>query len=345
MDVKDFDFDLPEKLIALYPTKKRDQSKLMIVDRKKENITIKKFINITDYFNENDLIIFNNSKVINARLRLKRDTGGKVEFLLLSHSDDFSQWKVLCNRTKKVNIGDVLHSEKGLKAKVVDKINNEFIIEFDEPMHYNLLNKYGEIPLPPYIANKRELVNSDYERYQTTYAKTSGSFASPTAGLHFTNDILEKLRKKGVKTAFITLHVSAGTFLPIKTDKVEEHNMHFETYEIDEENAELINNYVKDKNKRITCVGTTSIRTLESELFNNSIKQVSPGKKQTNLYIYPGYKFRACDRLITNFHTPRSTLILLVSAFAGTDIIKKAYKKAIDEEMRFYSYGDSMLIL
>lgn len=285
----------------------------------------------------------NNSKVINARIFLNRETGGKIEFLLLEHSSDFYEWKGICNRTKKIKIGEKLIGGDGIEGIISLKERDEITIRFKEPLTYNELSTYGKIPLPPYIANRRPIEEDDYERYQTVYAKTLGSLASPTAGLHFTKDVLERLKGKGVNIAYITLHVSAGTFLPIKSEHIENHNMHYEEYFIEEEIAKLINCYLENINKKITCVGTTSLRTLENELiYSNFVKE---GNKSTNIFIYPGFNFKGANRLITNFHTPKSTPLLLVSAFAGIDLIKKAYKIAIKEKLRFYSYGDSMMIL
>lgn len=345
MNIKKFDFDLPDELIAVYPTQKRDESKLMIVDRKSEKIEIKLFKEIVNYFDENNLIIMNNTKVINARLRLKRETGGKLEFLLMEKIEKYKIWKGICNRTNKIKINDFLYGKNGLEAKVIDKNNNFITLEFNKNLDYNELKIHGEIPLPPYIANKRHLINEDNTRYQTIYASEMGSLASPTAGLHFTEKLLENLKGKGTEIVFITLHVSAGTFFPIKTQNIENHSMHYEQYFINETTSKLINNFLKDDKKKITCVGTTSIRTIQNELIVNSDNSVKNAYNSTNLFIYPGFKFRGIDRLITNFHTPMSTPLLLVSAFAGINLIKKAYKIAIEEKLRFFSYGDSMIIL
>ncbi len=345
LSLDDFDFDLPEELIALHPVKNRDSSRLMVVDRRNNSIRIKNFSDVVDYFDEDDLIIMNDSKVVNARLRLTRETGGKLEFLLLEHSDDFSEWVGICNRTKKIKEGEILSGEQNIKGEVISKTDGKITLRFNNPLDFDILTKVGEIPLPPYIANRRALDDSDIIRYQTVYSKKLGSLASPTAGLHFTNRVIDKLKAKGVNIAFITLHVSAGTFLPIKTKNIKEHKMHKEEYFIDEKTSNLINSFLENSNKHITCVGTTSIRTLESELLKNKKKRIISGNKFTDLYIYPGFNFIGADRLITNFHTPKSTLLLLVSAFAGVDLIKKAYAIAIKERMRFYSYGDSMIIL
>lgn len=340
-----FDFDLPEELIALHPVENRDSSRLMVVNRNDNSIEIKKFSDIVNYFDENDLIIMNNSRVVNARLRLTRETGGKVEFLLLEHSDDFYEWVGICNRTKKIKKGEILSGEENIKGEVISKDKGKISIRFNSPLDFDTLTKVGEIPLPPYIANKRDLNENDINRYQTVYSKKLGSLASPTAGLHFTEELIDQLISKGVSIAFITLHVSAGTFLPIKTNDIKKHKMHKEEYFIDKKTAGLINKFLKNPNKRITCVGTTSMRTMESELLKNEENMVSSGNKFTNLYIYPGFEFKGANRLITNFHTPKSTLLLLVSAFSGMDLIKRAYSVAIKEQMRFYSYGDSMIIL
>jgi S-adenosylmethionine:tRNA ribosyltransferase-isomerase len=344
MKLDDFDFNLPEELIALHPTTNRDESRLMIVNRETEEIKIDLFSNIHKLFNDNDLILLNNSKVINARLRLKRETGGKIEILLLEHSSDFTQWKGICNRTKKVNIGETLFGDDNIQANIIDKINGKITLKFNKVIDYEKLSETGEIPLPPYIANRRNTLKNDKERYQTVYAKIPGSLAAPTAGLHFTEDVLDNLKNKNVKIDYITLHVSSGTFLPIKSENIEEHNMHSEFYSINTDVANIINEYLNNNQKRITCVGTTTIRTLENELKINNNK-VKNGSFSTNIFIYPGFEFLGTDRLITNFHTPKSTPLLLVSAFTGYELLKKAYNIAIKEKIRFYSYGDSMIIL
>ncbi len=345
MRLEEFDFDLPEELIALHPTANRDESRIMIVNRETEEIKIDLFSNIHKLFNDNDLILLNNSKVINARLRLTRETGGKIEILLLEHSQDFIQWKGICNRTKKVKVGETLYGDDNLQAKIIDKIDGRITLKFNNTIDYDKLSETGEIPLPPYIANRRKTIENDTERYQTVYARVLGSLAAPTAGLHFTADILNKLKNKDVNIDYITLHVSSGTFLPIKSEKVEEHKMHSEYYTINKDVANIINEYIQQKQKRINCVGTTTIRTLENELMINNNNMVNYGTYSTDIFIYPGFKFLGADRLITNFHTPKSTPLLLVSAFTGYKLFKKAYNIAIKEKIRFYSYGDSMIIL
>jgi len=338
---KDFHYDLPEDLIAQEPIYPRDYSKLLVLHKDTGDIKHTVFNTIIDYLNKGDCLVLNNTKVIPARLfGSKKDTGGFIEFLLLNRkSKDI--WEVILRPGKKAKIGtEFIFGDCELIGKILDITDSgNRIVKFTyEGLFENILDKLGKIPLPPYI--KKEL--KDKDRYQTVYSKLDGSAAAPTAGLHFTEELLNKIINKGVKVAYITLHIGLGTFRPVKTTYLEEHKMHSEYYEITDECADIINN-TKDNGGRIICVGTTSIRTLESvALYDNRIKA---NKGWTDIFIYPGFNFHYTDGLITNFHLPESTLLMLVSALAGKDNIIKAYKSAIDLKYRFFSFGDAMLII
>ncbi len=345
MKLTDFDYELPLELIAQHPADKRENSRMMVLDRNKGSIEHKHFYNILDYLKPGDLLVMNNSKVIPARLfGIKESTGAKIEVLLVKRIDG-DVWEALVKPGKRLKSGDVVSfsQDKLFKAEIVGygQDGSRHIKFIYDGIFNELLDEYGKIPLPPYIDRDNE--KEDRDRYQTVYCKYEGSVAAPTAGLHFTEDILEKLRQKGVETAFVTLHVGIGTFRPVKTEVIEEHNMHFEEYSIDESTAEMINR-AKAEGRRVISVGTTSTRTLESAADENG--KVIPGQRSTNLFIYPPvYKFKVVDALLTNFHLPKSTLLMLISAFYDREKILEAYKVAVEEKYRFFSYGDCMLLI
>lgn len=357
MKTRDFDYQLPEELIACYPSPRREESRLMVLDRKSKSITHDVFKNIGSYLCEGDLLVFNQSRVIPARLIGKKlPYGGQVEVFLLREIEPHSVWKVLVRPGKKIHKGDrIVFKPKFLECEIVDYAGKgERIARFDfDGDWWEILDSVGHTPLPPYIikARKRRAgmvgkafpweSNGDRERYQTVFARVPGSVAAPTAALHFSEELLKELQKAGFEFAFLTLHVSAGTFKPVETENVENHKIEEEIYEIDEENCAKINQARKE-GRRIVAVGTTVVRVLETVA--DSEGKISPGSGETELMIIPGYKFKAIDALITNFHLPRSTLLMLVSAFAGLDFIMKAYQIAVKEKYRFYSYGDAMLI-
>ncbi|SEF92816.1 S-adenosylmethionine:tRNA ribosyltransferase-isomerase [Caloramator fervidus] len=340
MKVKDFYFDLPQELIAQKPLEQRDMSRLMILDKTTGDIEHRIFKDIVEYLNPGDCLVLNNSRVIPARLfGVKKNTLAKVEFVLLKRIDK-DKWETLVKPGKKAKIGTRFVFGNGeLECTILE--NTDYggrVVEFHyDGIFENVLDKLGEMPLPPYIKEKLD----DKERYQTVYSKVEGSAAAPTAGLHFTNELLEKIKQKGVKIAFLTLHVGLGTFRPVKVENVEEHKMHAEFYNIDEQNAQIINQ-TKKEGKRVIAVGTTSCRTLETVADANGYVKASSG--WTDIFIYPGYKFKIIDGLITNFHLPESTLIMLVSAFAGRENIMRAYNIAVKEKYRFFSFGDAMFI-
>ena len=340
MKTDDFDFELPERLIAQTPLKKRDDSKLLILDKETGKIEDKKFSDIIDYLDSNDVLVMNNTKVIPARLYgVKEETNALIEILMLKETLE-NCWECLVKPAKRVKLGTVVSFGNGiLKAECI-RVGEEGIREFKlvyKGILYEILDSLGEMPLPPYIHEKLE----DKDRYQTVYAKYNGSAAAPTAGLHFTPELLKKLEEKGVKIANVTLHVGIGTFRPVNVEDVNNHVMHSEYYEMSKEVADLLNE-TKNNGNNIISVGTTSTRTLETiySLYNE-FKECSGW---TQIFIYPGYKFKAIDKQITNFHLPKSTLVMLVSALAGKENIMKAYKHAVENEYRFFSFGDSMFI-
>jgi S-adenosylmethionine:tRNA ribosyltransferase-isomerase len=341
VDKRDFYYSLPEELIAQKPLEKREESRLLVVPKNGGEFIHSSFKEIQNYLNPGDCLVFNNSRVIFARLYGKKEnTGTKVEFLLIRNLGN-DQWETLVKPGKKVKIGDSFNFEKSdLKCNIVGITDSGGrIVEFEYPGSFSeTIKEIGEIPLPPYIKEKLE----NPERYQTVYSKVEGSVAAPTAGLHFTDGLLEEIRQKGVKTAFITLHVGIGTFRPVKTDKIEDHQMHEEYYEISKESSEIINGAIND-GKRIIAVGTTSVRTLEGVATKEG--KISPTNGWTNIFIYPGYNFKVVDGIITNFHLPESTLIMLVSAFIGRERTLKAYNIAVENNYRFFSFGDAMLII
>ncbi len=340
MKVSDFYFELPEELIAQYPLEKRDSSRLMVLDKKTGEIEHRKFHDILEYLNEGDTLVLNNTRVLPARLiGEKEETGGKIEFLLLKRIEG-DKWECLAKPGRKAKVGTVFTFGEGKLKAIVREIGEEGnrIIEFKyDGIFEQVLDELGQMPLPPYIHEKLE----DKERYQTVYSKEKGSAAAPTAGLHFTEELLKEIKDKGVNIAYLTLHVGLGTFRPVKVDDVNNHVMHSEYYHLDKENAELINK-TKEAGKRVISVGTTSSRTLETIGDENGRVREQSG--WTDIFIYPGYKFKIVDNLITNFHLPESTLIMLVSALAGQDNIMNAYNTAVKEKYRFFSFGDSMFI-
>ena len=340
MKTSDFYYDLPQEQIAQTPIEPRDHSRLMVLHRENDRIEHRHFYDIIDYLNEGDCLIVNDSRVIPARIYgVKEDTGAKIEFLLLKQLSG-NRWETLVKPGKKAKIGTKFIFGDGLlKAEVVDIIEdgNRIVELQSEENIYTTLDKIGQMPLPPYITEKLE----DQERYQTVYSHELGSAAAPTAGLHFTNELLDKLRAKGVNIGYVTLHVGLGTFRPVKVDDVTKHKMHSEHYEIPAETAELIKR-TKANGKRVIAVGTTSCRTLESVAASGEIRACDGF---TDIFIYPGFAFKVLDGLITNFHLPESTLIMLVSAFYGYDKTMKAYEVAVREKYRFFSFGDAMAIL
>lgn len=341
MDVKDFNYELPEELIAQDPLEKRSNSRLMVLDKKSGDISHRHFYNIKEYLRAGDCLVINNTKVIPARLFGEREkTGGKVEILLLKRKSD-DVWETLVKPGKKARIGEVLSFGNGLlKAEVmaiVEEGNRLLRFEYDG-IFEEILDRLGQMPLPPYITHELQ----DKNRYQTVYAKYDGSAAAPTAGLHFTEELLQEIRDMGVSIAEVTLHVGLGTFRPVKVENVLDHHMHSEFFQISAEVAELINE-TKRKGGRVISVGTTSTRTLESAVEEDGTLREKSG--WTEIFIYPGYRFRVIDGLITNFHLPESTLVMLVSALAGREHVLQAYREAVKEKYRFFSFGDAMLIL
>lgn len=341
LQLSDFDYYLPQELIAQHPVDKRDESKLMVVDKLSGNIEHKKFKDIINYLNEGDCLVLNDTRVIPARLLgSKEDTGGKIEFLLLRRIN-INTWETLVKPGKRAKIGSRFVFGSGeLRAKVIDLgQDGSRIIKFEfEGIFEEILDKLGNMPLPPYITEQLE----DREQYQTVYSKNDGSAAAPTAGLHFTEELLNKIKDKGINLVFLTLHVGLGTFRPVKVENILEHNMHSEYYSMSKESAETINK-AKEKGNKIIAVGTTSTRVLETLADENG--KVKSGSGWTDIFIYPGYKYKIVDSLITNFHLPKSTLLMLVSAFSSKEIIFNAYDIAIKEKYRFFSFGDAMLIL
>ena len=339
MNVSDFNYDLPEELIAQVPIKKRDESRLMVLNREKQTIEHRTFKDIIEYLEPGDCLVRNNTKVIPARIYGKKETGANVEFLLLNNIEG-DIWETIVRPGNKLHVGTkVIFGDGILKAEILEimpggtrKVKFEYTGIFNE-----ILDKIGLMPLPPYI--HEELKERD--RYQTVYAKYNGSAAAPTAGLHFTEELLQKIEEKGIKIANVTLHVGIGTFRPVKEEKVEDHEMHSEHFYIKQEDVDKINE-TKRQGKRVIAVGTTSCRVLETIADENGMVKETEG--DTQIFIYPGYKFKCLDGLITNFHLPQSTLLMLVSALAGRDFIIKAYNEAVKEKYRFFSFGDAMFI-
>lgn len=343
--ISEFDYSLPAELIAQTPSEKREDARMMVLDRRSETIEHRHFYDITDYFNENDVMVLNNTRVIPARMYGHKETGALLEVFLLKQIAG-KTWQVLLNPSKRVREDMIIKISDELSLKVLTREDQgKWLVEmFYDGNFYEILDRVGKIPLPPYIERSMtddSLEKLDYDRYQTVYAQRRGSVAAPTAGLHFTEEILQKLQNKGVQICYVTLNVGLGTFRPVKTENILDHKMESEEYEISKETAEIITNARKD-GKKITAVGTTTVRTLETcmKKFDEILEVID----DSSLFIYPGFKFRAVDRLITNFHLPKSTLIMLVSAFAGKDFTFRAYDEAVREKYKFYSYGDCMLI-
>lgn len=341
MNTTDFDFNLPEELIAQVPLKKRDSSRLLILDKNTKTMIDSHFDHIIDQLEPGDALVMNNTRVLPARLYgQKTDTKGHVELLLLKNTQG-DQWEVLAKPAKRLKIGSkVVFGDGRLTATIVEELEHGGrIVEFSyEGIFLEVLESLGEMPLPPYIHEKL----ADRERYQTVYAKENGSAAAPTAGLHFTKELLEKIDEKGVKLVYLTLHVGLGTFRPVSVDNIEQHEMHSEFYSLNNEAAQILN-HVKENGKRIVAVGTTSIRTLET-IGNKFDGKLQADSGWTNIFIKPGYTFKIVDAFSTNFHLPKSTLVMLVSAFAGREFVLEAYKHAVNEQYRFFSFGDAMFI-
>jgi len=340
MDVKDFRYDLPQELIAQDPLEDRSSSRLLVLDKDTGEITHKHFYDIIDYLDEGDCLVLNETKVIPARLMgVKKDTGAVVEILLLKRKSK-TVWECLVKPGKKCRVGAVIEFGEGLLTGTVSDIVEEGnrIIEFEfDGIFEEILDKLGTMPLPPYITHTLK----DRNRYQTVYAKNDGSAAAPTAGLHFTKELLKNIEDKGVKLAKVTLHVGLGTFRPVKVSDVRQHHMHSEFFQVSKEAADIINS-TRANGKRVICVGTTSTRTVESASDDKGYLKETSG--WTDIFIYPGYKFKVSDALITNFHLPESTLVMLVSALAGREKVLHAYEEAVKEKYRFFSFGDAMFI-
>ena len=351
MLLSEYDYDLPEELIAQMPADKRENSKMMVLNRKDRTISHKHFYDIVDLIEPNTLLVMNNTKVLPARLIGHKDTGAKIEVFLLKsveNSENGCLWDVLIKPSKRVKPDTVIKISDELSVKALKRLeeNGEWLVEliYEGENVLDVLHRNGQIPLPPYIERKipnEDLKKLDFERYQTVYAKDEGSVAAPTAGLHFTKEILEKLQNKGVELAYVTLNVGLGTFRPVQCENVLEHKMHSETFEISEKASEQINR-AKREGRKIVAVGTTTVRTLETAY--QKFGCIKPCHDHSELFIYPPFEFKVIDNLITNFHLPKSTLLMLVSALAGKDFIFEAYKEAIENNYRFFSYGDCMYI-
>ncbi len=341
MVLSDFHYDLPEELIAQDPLEKRSDSRLMVVNRETGEVCHKTFTDILSYLSPGDCLVLNDTRVIPARLLgVKPDTGAAVEVLLLKRIDD-KRWETIVRPGKKLRPGaEVSFGDGKLTGRIEEVLpEGNRIVSFDyEGIFEEVLDELGQMPLPPYITHKLQ----DRNRYQTVYAKHDGSAAAPTAGLHFTKELLAEVEKKGVKIAYVTLHVGLGTFRPVKTENILEHHMHTEYCEVSADQAKIVND-AKAAGGKIVCVGTTSVRTVESMTDDSGVLQA--GSKDTDIFIYPGYRFRMVDRLITNFHLPESTLLMLVSAFYDREKVLDAYRQAVEERYRFFSFGDAMLLL
>jgi len=341
MDLKDFYYDLPEELIAQEPIVDRDMSKLLVLDKNNGEIRHRSFRDILEYLNNGDCLVLNNTRVIPARLfGVKKDSLGSIEFLLLNRKEK-DIWEVMLRPGKKAKPGAIFIFGNGeLEGEILEIIEggNRLVRFHYQGIFEEVLDCLGNVPLPPYI--KKQL--TDKERYQTVYSKHEGSAAAPTAGLHFTKGLLQQIESYGIKIAYVTLHIGLGTFRPVKVENIEEHKMHSEYYELSAESAEIIES-ARENGGRVICVGTTSTRTLESIMQKNG--RLKEDRGWTDIFIYPGYKFMITDGLITNFHLPESTLLMLVSAMAGKDSIMRAYKEAVEQSYRFFSFGDAMLII
>ncbi|OQY34894.1 MAG: tRNA preQ1(34) S-adenosylmethionine ribosyltransferase-isomerase QueA [Spirochaetaceae bacterium 4572_59] len=338
MKIKNFSFDLPQELIAQNPPEERGTANLMVLNRDTHTIEHKNMQDFVDLVEPGTLVIFNNSRVRKARVYAQSKTGGKVEFFFLEEQDP-SHWKCMVSKAKKQKVGKVLSFPGGVTGTIREELStNHRLVEFSEEIDETWLEEHGHIPLPPYI--KREDTASDSERYQSVFSSETGSVAAPTASLHFTEDILEKLEAKGIETAYVTLHVGLGTFEPVRTEKLLDHKMHEEQFFVSDETADKVEK-ARREGRPILAVGTTSIRTLESAWEGEKLHR---GLSSTKLFIYPGYEFKVVNRVFTNFHTPESTLLVLVSTFAGQEYIRKAYAEAVEKRYMFFSYGDAMMI-
>jgi S-adenosylmethionine:tRNA ribosyltransferase-isomerase len=344
MLVSDFDYDLPEELIAQVPLPRRDHSRMMVCDRRTSDIRHARFVDFPEYCQKEDILVLNTSRVIPAKIWGKKADGRTIEFLFLKETDEIT-WEVLCRPARHVRKGDRIAFSPHAAGRIIELgQEGKRVMRFREGSVLSFLKKAGYAPLPPYIRRKKadpEYRTKDLERYQTIFARKEGSIAAPTAGLHFTQELLDRLKDKGVAVCELSLDVGLATFQPVRADWVEDHPMLAETYEISPEVAKSLNDGIKKKHP-VTAVGTTSVRALESAFEDGRVRA---GRFSTGLFIYPGYAFQAADRLLTNFHLPKSTLLMLVSAFAGRDFILEAYKEAVRNKYRFYSYGDCMLIL
>ena len=345
MLLSEFDYVLPEELIAQRPSDKRENSRMMVLNRDNQEILHKHFYDIVDLLDDNHVLILNDTKVIPARLYGHKDTGAFIEIFLLKQKEE-KVWEALVKPSKRIKEGMVIKIADCLSAKAIENLGDgKWLVELIyDGILYEILDKVGNIPLPPYIERKMtddERKSLDYDRYQTVYAKNEGSVAAPTAGLHFTKEILEKLKNKGVEIAYVNLTVGLGTFRPVKCENVLDHKMDSEEFEISQETADIINN-AKAKGKKLVAVGTTSVRTLETAY--QQFGEIKACKSASRLFIYPPYEFKVVDNLITNFHLPKSTLLMLVSALEGKEFIFRAYEEAIKNKYRFYSYGDCMLL-
>ena len=346
MTVEDFNYFLPEELIAQTPLAERPSSRLLVLDKETGEVSHQSFRNVLDYLESGDCLVLNDTKVLPARLLGTNATGAAIEFLLLSQREGDPQngddiWEIIVRPGRKCTPGKVITFGDGLLSGEILEVldNGNRIVKFSyEGIFNEVLDQLGEMPLPPYIHEKL----SDRDRYQTVYARHEGSAAAPTAGLHFNEEFLEEIKAKGVSLAFVTLHVGLGTFRPVKVEKIRDHEMHHESYVVTPETAEIINK-TKKNGKKVVCVGTTSTRVLESIADDNGY--IKPCAGETGIFIYPGYKFRCLDALITNFHLPKSTLIMLVSALAGRENVLNAYNEAVQEKYRFFSFGDAMFIV
>jgi S-adenosylmethionine:tRNA ribosyltransferase-isomerase len=336
---KDFSFELPEELIAQHPADRRDEARLLVLNRATGERRHDVVSRLADYLEASTLLVMNDTRVRKARFVAERtETGGSAEFLLVEQVDEHRWWSIT-NRGRRARVGTAFRFPEDRIGRVVDGDGARRLVEFDGAVNDDYLERNGTVPLPPYI--RRGANAHDAERYQTVYARTIGSVAAPTAGLHFTEELLARLSESGIETRFLTLHVGLGTFAPVRTEHVEDHDMHAERFEITPETAEAVNRARAD-GRPVVAVGTTSVRALESAAETDG--RITPGMRETSIFIYPGYRFRAIDGMFTNFHTPESTLLMLVSAFAGRELILETYREAVDRRYRFFSYGDAMLI-
>jgi S-adenosylmethionine:tRNA ribosyltransferase-isomerase len=339
MKTRDFYFDLPDHLIAQKPAHRRSESRLMVVDKGKGTISHALMSDFPACIDRPSCLVVNNSKVRHARLYGRLETGTEVEVLFLEERER-PLWSVMTNKTRRLKPGRVITFPGGVRGTVVGEEEGGRVLAMDPPLNEHFFSRYGHVPLPPYIGREDTLADAD--RYQTVYAEKIGSVAAPTAGLHFTREMMARIREDGSQIVPVTLHVGAGTFLPVRSQLISDHTMHYESYDILPEHAQAINSARRNGGK-ILAVGTTAVRTLESAAEGQGI--IEPGEGRTNLFITPGYEFKAVDAMLTNFHTPESTLLMLVSAFAGYELIMEAYRTAVEREYRFFSYGDAMLIV